>query len=510
MELNLQRQAITINEVVYDGYVEQPIECDALLPDYCPDIVGILKCAVTTHIGSTSINGDRLTVEGIAVAHVYYTTESNSIRHAEYKIPFGKTVDLRTPAHSPVIAVTPSVDYVNCRAVNQRRIDLRGALSLNVKVTNTREQEVICDASGGGLQLRRDMVRTTQVMNQTRFPFTVTEDLELGLGKGQIGNIVRSDCRANMQDYKIISGKVVIKGDLVLHILYQSLENEGNLEMMEYSLPISQIVDSEGTDEECVCDVQLMLASCDIQPKSGEDGTYHTFALDAHLVAHITAHRNTEIPVASDCYSITHECSCKRAPVSFIRLMTIVRESIMHKATLDLPENVESVMDAWCEVENMSWRQEDDAIGLALRLTVSMFAKMTDGQCLYFEQASDIEQSVALEADSGDIAFEPSADVFSSTYSLVGKEKIDIRCEVMVRGCVYCTIKHNAIGEITVDDSKVKRKETNKLYIYYADKGESIWDIAKHYNTSANAIWEENSGTQDLLPQKQMLLIPIV
>jgi len=227
-------------------------------------------------------------------------------------------------------------------------------------------------------------------------------------------------------------------------------------------------------------------------------------------VAHITAHRNTEIPVASDCYSITHECSCKRAPVSFIRLMTIVRESIMHKATLDLPENVESVMDAWCEVENMSWRQEDDAIGLALRLTVSMFAKMTDGQCLYFEQSSDIEQSVALEADSGDITFEPSADVFSSTYSLVGKEKIDIRCEVMVRGCVYCTIKHNAIGEITVDDSKVKRKETNKLYIYYADKGESIWDIAKHYNTSANAIWEENSGTQDLLPQKQMLLIPIV
>ena len=43
MELNLQKQTVSVNETVYDGSVEQPLECDVLLPDYCPDIARIIS-----------------------------------------------------------------------------------------------------------------------------------------------------------------------------------------------------------------------------------------------------------------------------------------------------------------------------------------------------------------------------------------------------------------------------------------------------------------------------------
>lgn len=508
MELNLQRQKITTHEAVYDGYVEQPIECDALLPDYCPDIVGILKCTVSTHIGSSTVNGDRLTIEGMATAHVYYTGEKGLLRGVQYKIPFGKNVELRGPVRDPVVSVTPAVDYVNCRAVNQRRIDIRGALRLRVKVSDVSGQEVVCDAEGGGLQLRKDMVPATEVICQSRFPFSVSEDLEVGYGKGQVGTIVRSDCRVNLQDYKVISGKVVVKGEFALHILYQPLDGEG-LEVMEYSLPISQIVDAEGADENSICDVQLVAASCDVQPKAAEDGEYRMVSLDAKLIAQVTAHRHTEIPVASDCYSTQYESSCKHCDVSFIRLVDIVNESVMHKASLELPEELDTVIDAWCEVDAVNWKQSEDSLDLSIRMTVSMFARMLDGQCLYFEQNSDIEHSLALQA-ACEVSLEPSADIVSLSYNLVGKEKIDIRCELMVRGCIYCTVRQRAIGEIVLDENSEKKKEKSKLYIYYADKGESIWDIAKYYNTSANLIWEENNVSSDTLGEKQMLLIPIV
>ncbi len=139
MELNLQRQPITINEVVYDGSAEQPLECDALLPDYCPDIVKILKCSVEAHIGAATVNGDRCTAEGMALAHVYYVAENGLLRHAEYKIPFAKSVELRGAPQDPVVTVVPQVDYVNCRAVNQRRIDIRGAVTLKIKVLDQKQ-----------------------------------------------------------------------------------------------------------------------------------------------------------------------------------------------------------------------------------------------------------------------------------------------------------------------------------------------------------------------------------
>jgi len=510
MELSLQRQTITINETVFQASVEQPIECDALLPDYCPDIVKVLKCGAITHVDSSSVSGNRLTIEGMALIQIYYASDQNQIRHAEYKVPFDKQIDLRAAPEKPIVNITPSVDYVNCRAVNQRRIDVRGAVSFTVKVMDQREQQFISDAAGAGLQIRREMIKATHILGQSKNTFPVAEELELGYGKGQIGTIVRTSYRTHAHDHKVVSGKVVVKGDFMIHILYQPLEDEETLEVMEYMLPLSQIVDSEYADEDCLCDVELFVISCDITPKAGEDGEYRAFDLDARVGANVTAHRHSEIPVAGDCYSTKYETASKQAPVSFIRLIDMVSEIIPHKVALDLPEGVESLLDAWGDVQSISWKRQSGALVLDLKLNVCLFARMENRECLYFEHPTELSHTITLSENCGELQFEPTCKLLSCSYSLVGKEKIEMRCEVMVRGCVYCTIRREAISDISVDEEKVKVKEQNKLYIYYADMGESVWKIAKNYNTAASAIWEENNIESDELGEKRMLLIPIV
>lgn len=509
MELNLQRQSITVSEVVFDSDVEQPIECDALLPDYCPDIVKILKCSVTTNILSTATNGDRLTIDGVATAHVYYSSGGCSIRHTEYKIPFAKGVDLREAPEAPVITVVPRVDYVNCRAVNQRRIDIRGALTLSVKITASRQEQVISDAQGAGLQLRRDLVSATEVLRQTETPFTILEDLECGYGKPSVGSIIRTETKVNLLDYKIVSGKIVLKGELLVHISYQPMEEEA-LEVMKYNLPISQIVDCDGVTEDCRCDVHVQTGACEILPKADEAGEYRGFSLEIQLRAFVTAHLNKEIPVASDCYSTDYDCKNQVRPVSFMQLVDILRDSVLHKCSMDLPEEVEEVLDAWCEVADMSWTVEDSTLTVNAGVMVSLFAKMTDGECMYFEQATAVVHKAALPCSGENLRFDLSCCVLSTDYNLTGREKIDIRCEVVVEGCVYKTVRYNSIGDIQVDEASPKQKDKSKLFLYYAEEGESVWNIAKHYNTSANRIWEENSLEQDLLSDKQMLLIPII
>lgn len=510
MEFNLERQTITINETVFQASVEQPIECDALLPDYCPDIVKVLKCAATTHLDTGLVNGARLTIEGLAVIHVYYSTEQNQIRHAEYKIPFARQVELRAAPDKPVVSITPRVDYVNCRAVNQRRIDVRGAISFSVKVIDQKEQQFISNATGAGLQLRREMVKATDIIGQSRATFPVTEELELGYGKAQIGSVIRSEQKVRVLEHKVVSGKVVVKGELMLHILYQPLEQEGMLETMEYTLPLSQIIDSEQTSEDCLCDTQMTVVSCEISPKAGEDGQFRMFGLEASIGASLTAHRHTEIPVAGDCYSTKFEAESGRAPISFIRLVDIIGEIVSHKVTLDLPEGVENLLDAWSDIESMNWRQEENSLLIDLKMNVCLFARMENNECFYFEHPTELSHKISLGEEGGEFQFEPTADLFSSSYSLIGKEKIEMRCEAVVRGCVYLGVRREAILDIKIDAEKTKVKEQNKMYIYYADPGERVWDIAKNYNTAMSAIWEENNIETDELEEKRMLLIPIV
>ena len=71
MELTLSKQPVSVMETLYDGVVEQPLECDVLLPDHCPDIQKILRCEVTLALLSWNIQGERATLDGIAASLLY-------------------------------------------------------------------------------------------------------------------------------------------------------------------------------------------------------------------------------------------------------------------------------------------------------------------------------------------------------------------------------------------------------------------------------------------------------
>ena len=64
------------------------------------------------------------------------------------------------------------------------------------------------------------------------------------------------------------------------------------------------------------------------------------------------------------------------------------------------------------------------------------------------------------------------------------------------------------INDISADEGNPRRKDAS-LTLYYADEGESIWDIARNYCTSVDAIKLENDLSEDVLQKRGMLLIPM-
>ena len=46
--------------------------------------------------------------------------------------------------------------------------------------------------------------------------------------------------------------------------------------------------------------------------------------------------------------------------------------------------------------------------------------------------------------------------------------------------------------------------------LYFAEAGESVWDISKKYNTAVSSVMTENELSTEVLSEACMLLIPIV
>ena len=214
IEFKLERQTFCAGETVLDTSVEQSVEKDFVLPDYCADIFRILKCVVDTRVLSQTINGGKLTFELGVSARVLYCSEGDSkVNCIVQKMNYTKSLDLADNCQSPSVFITSRCDYVNCRVISPRRLDIRGAVTSRIKVVCEKTQSIVTDASGGSIQLKKQLLTYPAKRLTADKRVTVIEELELAGDKPPVTQVIRTDCFIQPAEQKIIAGKLVTKGD---------------------------------------------------------------------------------------------------------------------------------------------------------------------------------------------------------------------------------------------------------------------------------------------------------
>lgn len=509
MELKVTKDLTAAGEMAFDSFSELPIECDLMLPDYCPDIVKILKCAVTPSLTRCEVNGDKLLCEGSCAVTLYYTDGESAIRVSEHKVAFSKTIELKTTPESPTVFVSPAVDYVNCRAVSSRRVDVRGAFTLTVRVMGQRSEEVVSAAEGDGIQLRRREIDDDRMVGSAGRRFTVREELELGPARVPADYIIRHAETARMTDCKLIAGKIITKGELRLHILYMPREGE-RPETADYTLPVSQIIDMEGVDEECGCDAFYSVKSAEISPKTDLDGEARAFSVEVTLEAEACVTRPGRIAAITDAYSTGWETAYTVRPVTALRRLEDLRAQELREETLELPEGAEEVLDLWCEPARFTSQAEDGEWVLSGKYLICLFARDKEGVPLYFEHPMELTLRRPVPGQYSSVFCPVRVNIPETEYSFAGPRQLNIRAACQAEGTIYGVFQCPMMSDLKVDRSRARQENAAALTIYYAAEGENVWEIAKYFGTSVLDVMEENGLEQETLGERKMLLIPQV
>lgn len=507
MELHVGKQPVFIHETLLEAELEQPVECDVLLPDYCEDIQKILKCTMEPVFTRREAAEERLELEGICLVTVYYRSPGGNLCRGEYKVPFSKTADLRGKATCPVVWAQGVCSYVNCRAVSSRRLDIRGAATLRVAVGNMRQQEAVCSASGMGLQLRSTTRPSTRIVLQTCRSLSLSEELELPESKDGVAAILRVGAVARLLDCKVLAGKVILRGEATVNFLYRGLG--GKCETMELSLPISQMIDAEGVDDQCRCHARLSVQHAAVERCDRQDDD-RRLNISLTLNAHLRVHRNYQAQCSSDCYSTQYECGCKTQNARLLELNQEVDRTFLYRERMELPDKVDHITDLWCRVADWKVKTEDQDALICGKLCVALFGRKGEGDLEYYEKLVDFEERVPM-AGGAEAIFRPSLRVAGQSYNFSGEGSLEVRCEIAVSGCAYRCTSQPLICDITLDSTKQKQSRVEKgLYICRAEAGEELWDIARRYNTSVEYILEENQLAEGSLEKSTMLLVPVL
>lgn len=506
MDFQANTCPVFIETTLFDQTAENPFDLDVHLPEYYPDVQRILKCGVRPNIQSVSVSGDRIVVEGSGTLRMLYAAEDQTIVAFEQSVPISRTL------HSPVDLAGASVcadgreDFVNCRASGQRRVSVHGVISLRVRAFGREELSIVCGSESDALQMKTSPVRTLSLTGMGERVFAMSEVVELGSEDPSIEKLLRADAALRVDSTKAVKDKLLVKGEAVVEWTY--LPTEGNApQRIRHSMPVSQILETTGVSEDDAQDVTLAVQELLLTPKPDGSGEARLVDVALHIRAHVRTGKLIQADAVTDLYATRGDLRTTWTDMELITPLETIRDSMSVRQTIELPgAGVSRILDAGADEVLVDVRTGEDGVEAACTASLSVLYLDTDGEPMVADTKADFLYSRHTPTQTGEIRCAMQVQIASCKASLADGSA-EVQIEAVVSGTVYAVETRRLLRAVQLLDAQ-EEESPAALTIYFADEGESVWDVARRYRTTTQAILEENDLTEDVIPDKRMLVIP--
>lgn len=509
MEYNLKKNNLNFRQTLYDAGIEQGIEAQISLPEYCRDVERILKCFVIPNVSTCRITGDRVTAEGEAIIRVIYLSDQGTIECYEQASPFSKYVEVRDLNNECCAAATATSEYVNCRAVSPRRLSVDGNVNIRFSICSMSSIGAVALADGCGVQTKNESVNADLPVANSRKMFEMGETVAIDQSKPPIASIIRSDAFVETQSVKCIANKMLIKGEIIVDFLYKADNDSGTVVSLRHSMPMSQIVEIVGIDENSLCDYVVNVSSVSAEAKTDSSGENRLIDLNVKALLCVDAYENTDIVFIADAYSTEYEVKCESKSIEIMRHLHTYNETKNVRETVDASNlNISEIADVSCRKAEVSAVPDKDIIKGKASAVVGILYKDSEGIYGYMERTVDFAFECQGKETENGIMTLPSLTICEASGTTVGGDKIEIKLSASIYMPIMECMNLRVCTDIEPDEARPKSQSGSTLTVYFASPGENLWNIAESYNTTVDAIREENELTQDVIAEKTMLMIP--
>ncbi|MBQ9742828.1 MAG: DUF3794 domain-containing protein [Ruminococcus sp.] len=505
MDYVLKSRSLTTSSNILDTVSQQPVDLDFTLPDYLADVETILKTDLDTKIYTRSLSAGQLRIDGASVVTVLYLdSDRKALRVCEQTLPFSATIPVSSECSDYVIFATAKPEYLNCRALSPRRLSVHGAFSLHTKITCKKPEDIFEETSDQTLQTKQTSCTSYELNDLSQEVFSVTEAVALN-AKSMVESIVYSRVAAQVTECRNVAGKTVIKGEMTLHMLYITDNATGECDRFVYVFPFSHTMDSGTTDSNCSC-VQLSVLSSEVILKSEPLSTEPVIALDCKLCATVSEYVAQQLNFVTDVYST----SCVVEPtLENITLCTDVHPlsaGVVSKSGVDLGDKtIQKIIDIFCDDTSATADLEDSSIRFEGQSNLSILGITDEGEITCIRRQVDFSHTENLTSEFNSIE-DVEADVTSLSYRLGADNNMEVRLELRITSCLRSLVEARQVVSVNSVSDELS-EDMCALTLYYADKGESVWEIARHFHASVESIIDENSLEEDTLPESRMLVI---
>lgn len=494
MELQLQFENITCFETLGSLTASHEETMETAIPEYCPDIARIVDTVGQLCIREKLPGKDHYTVSGTVKMTVLYTSEEASgLRSLRLSIPFSCQWEDPRLCQCQMVAVTGRVLLAEARAITSRKLYLRVLPEITI-TPYCQVQRTLCSGLEEDKTLRiRQCERTVNCLGAVcEKQFTFTQDVA-PMEDAQMEDLLLIQLCPRVHSLQRIGNKFSLKGEMELHALYRN--DTQNIRAYDAVLPMAEILEGAEMPEDATYVVTCSLSECDGRLLRADTGC--ALGITAGVTVQICAYCQRTVTCVEDVYSVCCQTEIKRESVN-IPVDGVPRQIVQEaQQRLEFAQNDPFVFVTQWDLSPVAAMREDNTTALRTALHMKILYMDENGAPL------STERTVEVAVSTGELTGNVTATCCGMTTRCSG-----VVCQL--QGQVVFNVANgdsetvDVLRSVSLCESQAEQK-CPSLVLRRMSPQETLWDIAKQYQTDMDAIVAANPEGID---SNRLLLIP--
>ena len=504
MVLDTIKEKICVNKIVATKKEVILVEGDMIVPDSKPDILNTICTSGVVCIYKKEILEGRVKLEGSINTYIMYMADDSDdkVRGLTTNLDFMENISISNCKEGMTCKLNTNLKSIEAKVINGRKIGIKAAVEVEINIYENEDVEIINDIQDNNeLQILKEDIKVNSLLGAGETKIYAKESISID-NIDNLAELLKASVIICGKDIKISYNKILTKAEAEIKIMYLTEDNRINT--VNSKIPVVGFIDMPNISEENIIDIDYEIKNIILKPNSAEE---HSIYAELEVLVTANVYEEKQINLIQDLYYPDENIEFNKKSITTITNKENRSEvkQIREKMNLDGIDG-KTIIDV-------------DVIPVIEKQTNLGNKNICDGEVELRFILSNEDLQVDARIEKIPFSFETEnlngsdetnnieIGVKNSDFIVQDNNIVDSNIDLEVNTNSYRNSNMNIIDQI--ENTGVKEQEDYSVIMYIVKKGDTLWEIAKRYNTTIDEIVRVNGiEDPDVINVGQKLFIP--
>lgn len=520
-QIDVIKESVRYEQLLKEDSTKHILKGEYLLRDsQYPDMKEVLGVEAKSIITGKEVLGDKVMVEGEVEYVVFYVSkdeeniemEANEIHAVTFNDKFANYLDINNDEHNVICNVECDVEHIEVSWMNERKVSISGVLLLKWEVYKDDEFEYVKDIEGKeDVQIQKLNEEISVLKGEKEVELLGKAMLKASMDKKEIGEIIKTSFIIHKKEVKSVEGKIYIGCYCKISVLYKA-KDANELYVLEDDIYLSKEEEIVTASSGSITDMNLKVDNKHYAINLDDVGENRIIDIELVIKGKVKLYCKESIEVVKDSYSPTLNIEIEKDNKNLSLVHSVLNTEIVVKDNIEIENNdnrIDEIVLSTGQVLIKDKTIEDEKVKIDGEVKTYIIYKFAGEGNRYgflkgenpFSTTVDVR---GLKKDM-DVIIKNSLESIDTNIEV---NSISIKSTINLCIKIYEKINKEFIKDIIEGEEEVKEKDAS-IIIYSVEKGDTLWKLAKKYNTTVAEIERLNDiENPNEINIGEMLMIP--